>query len=235
VFVFRGYLSRVKESWKSEILPPTTQPCSWGKSIAVDILPLLEHNLIVTLTHWLVLWPCYVVTGPVCGSGLWLGYSSEPSLSVCELDTQPSSWEADTLPLGYRHRNETTKRKFRRQCLSFRRCYDVQLGRYWETNDTRKTIKLVLIIYQDFTQKFLSDFERRSNINRKQLGILTCLVHGRMSSLSFVQRTFDWNGCNGFVWRGKCRDWGTTEPQVRMPVNRGRRKIFRPLGIMFWT
>jgi len=26
------------------------------------------------------------------------------SLSVCELDTEPSNWEADTLPLGYRRR-----------------------------------------------------------------------------------------------------------------------------------
>jgi len=25
---------------------------------------------------------------------------------VCELDTQPSNWEADTLPLGYRRRSE---------------------------------------------------------------------------------------------------------------------------------
>jgi len=28
------------------------------------------------------------------------------SLSVCELDTQPSNWEADALPLGYRRRSE---------------------------------------------------------------------------------------------------------------------------------
>jgi len=30
-------------------------------------------------------------------------------------------------------------------------------------------IKLGLTIYRDFMQKFLADFERRSNINRKQL------------------------------------------------------------------
>ena len=29
------------------------------------------------------------------------------SLSVCELDTQPSTWEADTLPLGYHRPNES--------------------------------------------------------------------------------------------------------------------------------
>jgi len=28
------------------------------------------------------------------------------SLSVCELDTQLSNWEADTLPLGCRRRSE---------------------------------------------------------------------------------------------------------------------------------
>jgi len=28
------------------------------------------------------------------------------SLSVCELGTQPSNWEADTLPLSYRRRSE---------------------------------------------------------------------------------------------------------------------------------
>jgi len=57
----------------------------------------------------------------------------------------------------------------RRQCVGVRRCYVVQLGRYWETKDTKKRIKLALIIYRDFMQTFLSDFDRRSNINRKQL------------------------------------------------------------------
>ena len=128
------------------------------------------------------------------------------------------------------------QRNLRRQCLGVRKCYDVQLGRYWETKDTRKTIKLsLIIIYHDSMQKFLSDFDRRSHINRKQLGTLTFWVCGRMSALFFVQRTFDWDGWNGFVWRGRCRDWGTIGPQVRTPVNRWRRKIFCPLGIMFWT
>jgi len=31
-----------------------------------------------------------------------------------------------------------------------------------------------------------------------------------MSSLSFVQRTFDWDEGNDFVWRGRCKDWGAT-------------------------
>jgi len=59
------------------------------------------------------------------------------SLSVCEVDTQPSSWEADTTT-GL----SPPQRNLRRQCLGVRRCYDVQLGRYWETKDTRKRIKL---------------------------------------------------------------------------------------------
>jgi len=65
----------------------------------------------------------------------------DESLSVCELDTQPSNWEANTttglLP---------AQKNLLRQCLGVRRCYDVQLGRYWETKDTRKRIKLALSI-----------------------------------------------------------------------------------------
>jgi len=59
------------------------------------------------------------------------------SLSVCELDTQPSNWEADTLPLGYRRPSEI----FAANAWVSGECY-VQLGRYWETNDTRKRIKI---------------------------------------------------------------------------------------------
>jgi len=33
----------------------------------------------------------------------------------------------------------------------------------------RKGIELVMTIYRDFMQKILSDFERRGNINEKQL------------------------------------------------------------------
>jgi len=61
------------------------------------------------------------------------------------------------------------QRNLRRQCLGVRRCYDVQLGRYWETKDTRKGIKLALIIYRDFMQNFSSDFERRGNIAWKNM------------------------------------------------------------------
>jgi len=35
-----------------------------------------------------------------------------------------------------------------------------------------------------------------------------------MSSLFFVQTTFDQDGENGFVWRGRCKDWGAIAPQV---------------------
>jgi len=50
------------------------------------------------------------------------------------------------------------QRNLRRQCLGLRWCHDVLLGRYWETNDTRKRIKLVLTIYRDFMQNFLIRF-----------------------------------------------------------------------------
>ena len=35
-----------------------------------------------------------------------------------------------------------------------------------------------------------------------------------MPSLSFGLRTFDWDGGNGFVWRGRCKDWGAIAPPV---------------------
>jgi len=60
---------------------------------------------------------------------------------------------------------------------------------------------------------FLSDFVE-GQYEPKTTGVLTFLGCGRMSSLSFVQRTFDWDGWNGFVCRGGCRDWGAIGPQV---------------------
>jgi len=42
------------------------------------------------------------------------------------------------------------------------------------------------------------------------------IVRGRMLSLSFIQRIFDWGGENGFGWTGRCRDWRTIAPQVSM-------------------
>jgi len=131
------------------------------------------------------------------------------SLSVCEVDTQPSSWEADTTT-GL----SPPQRNLRRQCLGVRRCYDVQLGRYWETKDTRKRIKLALTIYRDFIQNCFIRFWEEEQYKPKTTGALTPLVWSRMSSLSFVQRTFDWDDWNGFVWRGRCRDRGTIGPQV---------------------
>ena len=101
-----------------------------------------------------------------------------------------------------------------RQCLVVMWCYDVPLGHYWRTNHSRKRIYLALTIYRDFMQSlFLSGFERGGaiRINRKQLGPSCLLVCRRMSSLSFVQKTFDWDS---FVWRGRCSDWGTIAPQV---------------------
>ena len=86
------------------------------------------------------------------------------SLGVCELFTQPSNWEAVTPPPSYRRRSEI----FVANAQVSGECY-VQLGHYWETNDTRKRFKLALTIYRDSMQKILSGFERRGNKNRKQL------------------------------------------------------------------
>jgi len=61
------------------------------------------------------------------------------------------------------------QRNLCRQFLGVRRCYDGELGSYCETKDTRKRIKLALVIYRDFMQKNLSDFGRKGNINQKQL------------------------------------------------------------------
>ena len=111
----------------------------------------------------------------------------------------------------------------------------MQLGRYWETKDTRKRIKLALTVHRDFMQTFFIRFWGEGQYEPKTRGALTFLVCGRVSSLSFMQRTFDWDGWNVFVWWGRCKDRGTIGPQISMPVNGGRRKIFRPLEKMFWT
>jgi len=127
------------------------------------------------------------------------------------------------------------QRNLHRQCLGVRRCYDAQLGRYWENNNTKKRIELTLTIDRDFMQNFFIRFWEEGQYKPKTTGALTFLVCGRMSSLSFVQRTFGWDGWNDFAWRGRCRDWGKVGPQVSMPVNRERKKIVCPHGKMFWT
>ena len=86
-----------------------------------------------------------------------------------------------------------------------------------------------------FQAKIFIRFWEEGQYKPKRAGALMFFVCGRMSSLSSVQSTFDWNYWNGFVWRGRCRDLGTIGPQVSMPVNRGRRKNFRPPAKMFWT
>ena len=111
-------------------------------------------------------------------------------------------------------------------------CY-MQLRRYWETNDTRKRIKLALTIYRDFMHKFFIRFWEEEQYKPKTTGVLTFLGCGRMSSLSFVQRIFGCDGLNGFVCRGTCRDWGTINPQVSMPANRGAGKFSPPLEKCF--
>ena len=86
------------------------------------------------------------------------------SLSVCELDTQPSNWEATLYHWAIAAAAKPSSPMPTCQEMLWR-----AVGRYWETTDTRNTIKLALIIYRDFMQKFLSDFERWGNISRKQL------------------------------------------------------------------
>jgi len=64
---------------------------------------------------------------------------------------------------------------------------------------------------------FYIRFWEEEQYKPKTTGALTFLVCGRVSSLSFVQRTFDWDGWNVFFCRGRCRDWGAIGPQVGMP------------------
>jgi len=35
-----------------------------------------------------------------------------------------------------------------------------------------------------------------------------------MSSLYLIQRPFDWDGGNSFVWLGRCREWGAIAPRI---------------------
>jgi len=117
------------------------------------------------------------------------------------------------------------QRNLRHQRLGVKKYYDVQLGCYWETKVTRKTTKLDYLPW--FHAKCFIRFWEEGQYKPKTTGNPNVLVSGRMSSLSFLQRTFDWDGWNGFVRRGRCRDWGTNGPQVSIPVTRGRRKMFR--------
>jgi len=75
-------------------------------------------------------------------------------------NTQTSNWEVDTAP-------DLPQRYLRRHYAKW--CYDVPLERYWRTNNQLRSIKLAFIIYRDFMQSFLSDFERRGNKNRELL------------------------------------------------------------------
>ena len=133
------------------------------------------------------------------------------SLSAGESDTQPSSWEVDTVPLSYRRPREI----FVANAHGVRLCYDVQWWRYWATKDTRKRIKLALTIYRDFMQNlFIIFWEAGQRILNCELPEFCLLVRGRMASLSFVQRAFDWDGGSNFRWSGRCGDWGTIAPPV---------------------
>jgi len=41
------------------------------------------------------------------------------------------------------------------------------------------------------------------------------IIFASLPSISFLcSKYFDWDDGNSFVWRGRCRDWGTTAPQM---------------------
>jgi len=55
-----------------------------------------------------------------------------------------------------------------------------------------------------------------------------------MSSLSFVLRTFDWDGGSGFVWKVRCKDWGAISTQVGVSktlISRQTPGYFRTLDL----
>jgi len=61
---------------------------------------------------------------------------------------------------------------------------------------------------------FVSDFERRGNVCLQLPEPPYLLVCGRMSSLSIVQKIFDWDDGNNFVWRGSRKDYDTIATHV---------------------
>jgi len=81
------------------------------------------------------------------------------------------------------------------------------VGGYWGTNDTGKAS---IDYFPWFHAKpFLTDFDRRSNVNLEQTE--PCLLACRQMS---SQRALECDSGNGFVWRGRCREWGTIALQV---------------------
>jgi len=54
----------------------------------------------------------------------------------------------------------------------------------------------------------------RFDINLELLDLQCLLACGRISSLSFVQMSFNWGGGNGFGREKTCRNWGTIAPST---------------------
>ena len=104
--------------------------------------------------------------------------STTASLAVSVNWTHSLLFERRTLSLGYRRSSEI----FVANALVSGEWY-VQLGSYWETNDTGKRIEQALTIYRDFMQKFFTRFWEKGQYKPKTTGVLTFLVCGRMSSL----------------------------------------------------
>jgi len=69
--------------------------------------------------------------------------------------------------------------------------WDVPLGRYWGTNDRRKRIKL------DSCKAFSIRFWEEGQCQPRTTGAL-------MFPSLRLNVIFDWDGGNGFVWRGRC-------------------------------
>ena len=136
--------------------------------------------------------------------GLTTKDRSGDSLSGCGSSIQSSKWEAQTIiELPPRHWN------VRRQCLGVRWCYDVPLGVTEEPTIREKGLSLPWLFTVISCKAFWSDFERRGNTKRELPERYCLLVCGRMSPVSFGHKTFDWGGGNIFIWRGRCKNWGT--------------------------
>jgi len=86
--------------------------------------------------------------------------------------------------------------------LGVRWCYDVSLGRYWETNNKRKRIKLPLTIYHDFMQSLFIIFWDEGQCISQTTGALTFA-----SLRSNLFPWFKWllSGWRKWLWRGRCR------------------------------
>ena len=78
--------------------------------------------------------------------------------------------------------------------MGVRWCYDATVGRYWETNDTRKRIKLALAICRDFMQNFFYQILRGWSIKTAALMFASAQssVIAFLCSKDFSTRWWKW-------------------------------------------